>query len=261
MSLLWRAVAAEPAAAPWSSTLRGREEWLSFSSRLPSLDKGLWFTAAFELALRVSGRSRLRRQAAAGSARAEILEFAWKVAEGYSVADFGIAEADLSRKLIEEDVVSDSEITFGSVAVRLTADSEDVELVKERERWAPRSAIRAEEHRAQMEHLQRLTEDVYSDPAVALRWWYDRNPDGTEKLAAAKDNLRLVMSNAAEDQSVADAAGLLSELLRDLESADREFVLERLALLFAGFGRRDLARRVRDRAGGENVGWGIDATQ
>ncbi|MDA0566821.1 hypothetical protein LG943_21255 [Streptomonospora sp. S1-112] len=247
MSLLWRAVAAEPGARPWSAALRGTEEWLTFPARLPSTDDGLWFSADYELALRITSRSRLRRQSAASAVRTRVVEFSGQVARQFSVADFGLAEAEVSRRLLEDVVVDDPEISFGSIAVRLAADPEDVELVKLRERCGPRGAVQAEEHRAQMRHLQRLTEDVYSDPAVALRWWFDRNPEQIRDLATAAMQLRLVL---AEDEKgsppEAEAAGTaVRVLLGGLSSGERAEVIDRLALLISGFGRRDLAARLR----------------
>ncbi|MBV2364007.1 hypothetical protein ACFPZ0_05005 [Streptomonospora nanhaiensis] len=256
MSLLWRAVAAEPGARPWSAALRGTEEWLSFPARLPSTDEGLWFSAEFELALRITSRSRIRRQSAASEVRTRVVEFSGHVARTFSVADFGLAEAEVSRRLLEDEIVHDPEIAFGSIAVRVTADPEDIELVKLRERCGPRSTIQAEEHRSQMRHLQRLTEDVYSDPAVALRWWFDRNPERVHDLATAAGQLRLVLDEVKNDTipGVEAAGTAVSELLSGLDHRDRALVIDRLSLLLSGFGRRDLAKRLMEEGEEEEEG-------
>lgn len=250
MNALWRAVAPTQGVPSWSVAFRGPTEPTCFSARLPSEDEGLWFTAEFELTLHVTARGQRERQRAVSSACMAVLEFAREETRHYSVADSGLAETELWNKLLHEEVITEPGIRSGAVTVRLTVSDEDVELVRGRERCAPRSAVQAEEHRSRMQHLQRLTQDVYSDPAVTLRWWYDQHPDRTNELATAAQQLRMVHASEYEasggSHQVESAGPLVGDFLRGLDSSSRQSVLQRLALLFSGFGRRDLAKRLRE---------------
>ena len=254
MSWLMRTVVPGREVPPWSIAFRSGGEEMEFSARLPSRDEGLLFNADFALVLDIAARGR-RRERAAQKARAAVLDVAREETRGHSVADHGLAEAELARRLLADGIVDDPDIRIGGVEVRVGADDADIELVKSRERCAPRYALKEEELRAQLRHLERLTDKVYSDPATTLRWWYERNPEHTQELDVAADRLRLVLADApgAEGRgSEAEAAGMLvADLLRGLADADRDDVLARLALLFTAFDRRDLAKRLQaERPGG-----------
>ncbi|WP_026120720.1 hypothetical protein, partial [Nocardiopsis potens] len=235
MSWLMRSVVPGAEVPPWSIAFRSGGEAMEFSARLPSRDEGLLFNADFALVLDIAARGR-RRERAAQKARAAVLEAAREEARGHSVADHGLAEAELARRLLADGVVDDPDIRIGSVEVRVGADEADVELVKSRERCIPRYALKEEELLARLRHLERLTEEVYSDPATALRWWYDHNPERTGELDVAADRLRLVTAEgrgADGEPSEEEAAGrLVADLLRGLTADDRTDVLDRLAGLF-----------------------------
>lgn len=245
MTWLWNE--ARPEKAWWPFGPRLQVEPLAFSARLPSRDEGLWFSAEFTLKLEID--SRTSWEDVASAVRVTVLDRARKETRAYSVADAGSAEAALWRRLLTEEAATEPGRRLHGITVELAADEADAALVRERERYLARDGLDAEEHRCRMRRLQRLTDDVYSDSSVALRWWYDHNPHHIRDLDTAAERLRLMApgpEERAEGPPAVESAGMmLSDLLQGIPGPEQAEVVERLALLFSGFGRRDLAKRLR----------------
>lgn len=245
---------------PWSISRSNPADSLCFSSRLPSCDEGLWFDADYEMSVEITTRDESRRRRVLSEVRIEVLSLSRAQTQRHTVADVGQAEAELSQRLLARGLFDASGAQAVSISVDLSASSDDIELVKRRERFLPQSEIEAEEHSAQMRRLQRLTDDVFTDPGVARRWWYDQNSDRIHELEAAAGGLDLMMAkdSSTQDQAaMSDSAGSLVDiLLCEISDADRSAVLERLALLLESYGRGDLSDQLRKGRSEEQAGGG-----
>ncbi|ASU85155.1 hypothetical protein CDO52_22285 [Nocardiopsis gilva YIM 90087] len=235
----------------WSIAFHQEPVTLTFSSRLPSSDAGLRFSAQFAMRLSFATPDTHTRSRLETEARREALVEAARETRHHTVADHGAAEAETACRLHGLDVFDSPRITAHDITVRITAEDEDIATVKRRERTAALAAVDAAEHEVRMRRVETLANDVLTDPLRARIWWYEQHPDRLLDVESAGRALETMIATRGRvvdgTQRFAPANSVIDGFLHSLPPDDREDVLERLVGLLTEFERDDLAETLQER--------------
>ncbi|WP_436889980.1 hypothetical protein [Nocardiopsis dassonvillei] len=236
----------------WSIAFKEPAETHTFEVRLPSCTDGMWFEATFEVTVSWKSPDRARRVRSLARIEREIIRSASDHSAGYVLGDKGRAEADIACALIENGVFGQEAVREIAVVVKLSADSEDLALERERERLGHRAEVHRAQHEACMGRVDELRRDVLCDPIVARVWWFEQHRDRLGEVARAGEALDLMITTGdavdAEDggrSAVVDP--ILDALLVEAQDYERDAILKTLVQMLENFDHQDLADRLRER--------------
>ncbi|WP_033344872.1 hypothetical protein [Catenuloplanes japonicus] len=99
-------------------------------------------------------------------------------------------------------------------------------------------------HRAELDRLQYLRDDVLARPAVARSYWLERHKSSLNDLLDERFELVAAKFGSSTDSSVAMIAGLLEKFLTGLDADSQAYLLGQLGIVFASYDREDLAREL-----------------
>ncbi|MFD6095188.1 hypothetical protein ACFVWN_08795 [Nocardiopsis flavescens] len=236
----------------WSIAFREPAETHTFEVRLPSLTAGMWFDAVFEATVSWLSPDRARRVRSLARIEREVIQAASHYSAGYVLGDKGRAEADIACALIERGVFGQQAVREIAVAVKLSADPEDLALERERERLGHRAEVYRAQHTACMERVAELRRDVLSDPVIARVWWFEQHRDRLGEVGRAGEALDLMVTAA----DAADTGGgersaaidpILDAFLAEAQDYERDAILKTLVQMLENFDHQDLADRLRER--------------
>ncbi|WP_028648217.1 hypothetical protein [Nocardiopsis sp. CNT312] len=231
-------------------------ETLAFPARLPSSGQGLWFDAAFDLAVtwhrnqdgdHVRDRARLQ---------SSLIREAARRSSGFALGDHGRAQAEVSCALNGGGGSEVEAVHHLSVRVALTAHEEDLALERQRQLVWHRAEVAREEHRVRMRRVRELLEEVLHDPLTARVWWFEQHQDRWNEIAAAGAALDLLSPRqvftpgsgpVVQEDAEPGRDPVLDAFLSGLDDYQKAPVVQNLTELLEAFERRDLAERLRQR--------------